>query len=94
MIASFKDGDTRELVETGKSRRWTSIGRVAMRKLRMVDEARELRDLRAAPANHLEALKGDRAGQHSIRVNRQWRVCFRWNEARKEAIDVEVTDYH
>jgi|GraSoiStandDraft_13_1057314.scaffolds.fasta_scaffold374229_2 toxin HigB-1 len=64
------------------------------RYLRMVDEARSIRDLRSPPANHLEALRGNRVGQHSVRINDQWRVCFRWSEERREAADVEITDYH
>ena len=66
--------------------------RVALRKLRMLDAATTLDDLRVPPANRLEKLKGDRAGQHSIRINRQWRVCFRWRAG--DAYDVEIVDYH
>lgn len=65
---------------------------MALRKLRMLDAAASLADLRVPPGNRLEQLRGDRAGQHSIRVNDQWRICFRWHEA--DAYDVEIVDYH
>ena len=68
------------------------VQRVALRKLRMLDAATELDDLRVPPANRLEKLKGDRKGQHSIRVNRQWRICFRWRSG--DAYHVEIVDYH
>ncbi len=68
------------------------VQRVALRKLRMLDAATTLDDLRVPPANRLEKLKGDRAGQHSIRINRQWRICFRWRAG--DAHDVEIVDYH
>ncbi len=68
------------------------MDRVALRKLTQLHRSRELRDLRVPPGNRLEALKGDRAGQYSIRLNEQWRICFRWHEA--GAYDVEVVDYH
>lgn len=68
------------------------MANVARRKLRMLNQARRLDDLRAPPSNHLEALKGARAGQHSIRVNDQWRVCFVWHDG--NAHDVEIVDYH
>lgn len=65
---------------------------MALRKLRYLDAAEALDELRTPPANRLEALKGDRAGQHSIRINRQWRVCFRWQGG--DALDIEIVDYH
>jgi proteic killer suppression protein len=68
------------------------IERVALRKPTQLDRSRELRDLRLPPGNHLEALKSDRTGQYSIRVNDQWRVCFRWQD--EDAHDVEIVDYH
>lgn len=92
MIKRFRCSDTQALFEAGKSRRWSSIGAVAQRKLIQLHAARELRDLASPPGNRLEALKGDREGQHSIRVNDQWRVCFRWTEEGPE--DVEIVDYH
>jgi proteic killer suppression protein len=93
MIASFKDADTKLLYETGKSRRIPAgIRRAAMRKLVMLDKVQKLEYLRIPPANHLEALAGDRAGQHSIRINDQFRLCFVWREG--DAYDVEIVDYH
>jgi proteic killer suppression protein len=92
MIKSFRCQDTQRLFETGKSRRWQNIRAVAERKLTQLNAARELRDLASPPGNQLEALEGDRAGQHSIRINKQWRVCFRWTDEGPEA--VEIVDYH
>jgi toxin HigB-1 len=91
-ILSFRDPATEALHRTGRSRRWTTIAKVACRKLDMLDAAQALGDLRVPPANRLEALHGDRAGQHSIRINDQFRLCFRWTEA--GAQDVEIVDYH
>jgi proteic killer suppression protein len=73
-------------------KRFRAIERVAFRKLRQLDYATELRDLAAPPGNRLEALKGDRQGQYSIRMNEQWRVCFAWSAG--NAYDAEITDYH
>jgi proteic killer suppression protein len=93
MIASFKDADTKLLYETGKSPRIPAgIRRVAMRKLVILDKVQRLEYLRIPPANHLEALTGDRAGQHSILINDQFRLCFVWREG--DAFDVEIVDYH
>ena len=92
MIENFRCKETRQLWETGKSRRFNSITMVALRKLAMLDAAENLDDLRVPPANRLEALRGDRKGLHSIRVNDQWRVCFRWEDGR--VLDVEIVDYH
>jgi toxin HigB-1 len=93
MIRSFADKATEQLFREGAcAPRWRSIEDVALRKLDMVDAATRLDDLRSPPGNRLEALKGDRRGQHSIRVNRQWRVCFRWTSDGPEA--VEIADYH
>ena len=80
------------LFETGKSRRWHSIARVAVRKLVQIDSVTALEELNAPPGNRLEALKGERAGQHSIRINDQWRICFRWQS--DGVYDVEIVDYH
>lgn len=93
MIVSFRDRTT-EMVFGGDLPKGfpAQIFRVARRKLEMLDAARLLSDLKAPPANRLEALKGDRAGQHSIRINEQWRVCFSWTEAGAE--NVEIVDYH
>lgn len=92
MIKSFKYSDTRKLFETGKSKRFSSIIKVATRKLTQLEAAASLEFLRSPPGNRLEALKGSREGQHSIRVNNQWRICFRWTSAGPE--DVEIVDYH
>lgn len=92
MIKSFRCKDTRALFETGKTRRWATIANVAQRKLAQLDAAVTLDFLRSPPGNHLELLEGDRKGQHSIRINKQWRLCFVWRD--ENAFDVEITDYH
>ena len=92
MIKSFKCADTEALSKGNRVRRFGSISAVARRKLRQLEIAGRLNDLRVPPGNRLEALKGDRSGQHSIRINNQWRVCFRWEEGGAE--DVEIVDYH
>lgn len=92
MIKSFKCPDTRALSKGERVRRFANIATVARRKLRQLEIADRLDDLRVPPGNRLEALKGDRAGQHSIRVNNQFRVCFRWTGTGAE--DVEIVDYH
>jgi toxin HigB-1 len=92
MIRVFKCHYTRQLYETGKSRRFGSIRNVAERKLQQLDSAVDLESLRAPPGNKLEALQGDRKGQHSIRINDQWRVCFVWTS--QGPVDVEIVDYH
>ena len=92
MIADFRCKHTKALFEGDVPARFRSFAPVALRKLDMLDAAARLEDLRVPPANHLEALKGDRAGQHSIRVNDQWRVCFVWRDG--AAWDVEIVDYH
>ncbi|MBX2998991.1 MAG: type II toxin-antitoxin system RelE/ParE family toxin [Caldilineaceae bacterium] len=92
MIVSFKDTDTESLAQGQRIKRFVNIERVALRKLRQLQIANHLDDLRVPPGNRLEALKGDREGQHSIRINDQFRVCFRWTSAGAE--DVEIVDYH
>ena len=93
MIRSFKDPDCEACFE-GRAVRtgWQDVQRVAQRKLLALHAAVNLRDLMSPPGNHLEALTGDRAGQHSIRVNEKWRVCFAWNEDGPH--QVEIVDYH
>ena len=91
-ILSFASAETRTLFETGKSRRFGNIAAVALRKLDMLAAAAVLEDLRSPPANRLEALKRDRKGQHSIRINDQFRVCFTWTP--QGPADVEIVDYH
>ena len=92
MIKSFKCVDTRELFESGKSARFGSIMKVATRKLAQLEAAATLEFLRSPPGNRLEGLNGNRQGQYSIRINDQWRICFRWTAAGPE--DVEIVDYH
>ena len=91
-IQSFRCRDTEALMRDGSNRRFSNIASVALRKLDYLNAAAALIDLRAPPGNRLEALKGDRAGQHSIRVNDQWRICFVWTDA--GPTDVEICDYH
>jgi proteic killer suppression protein len=92
MIRSFRDRETEDLFQRACSWRWRAIGRSALHKLRLLHQARTLEDLRVPPGNRLEALKGDRIGQHSIRGNEQYRICFRWRDG--DAYEVEITDYH
>ena len=93
MIRSFRCRETELLFSDEASRRLpTQIQRGARRKLLLLNQARRLEDLRAPPGNRLEALKGDRAGAHSIRINDQWRICFVWHG--EDAFDVEIVDYH
>jgi proteic killer suppression protein len=93
MIAGFKDADGRELYETGRSRSVPSdVQRVALRKLKYLNNAEDLNDLRVLPGNRLEALSGDREGQHSIRINDQYRICFVWTDGQFH--EVEIVDYH
>ncbi len=91
MIRTFRCTDTQSLFNGARVRRFVNIEAVARRKLEMVAAAKKLEDLRFPPGNRLEALKGDRAGQHCIRVNDKFRVCFRWNDG---AENVEIVDYH
>lgn len=93
VIASFKDADAKQLYDTGKWRRIPpDIQRAALRKLKYLNNAADLNDLRIPPGNRLEALSGERKGQHSIRINDQYRICFVW--AGNQFRDVEIVDYH
>ena len=93
MIRSFADSETESIWSGHRSRRLPpDIQSVALRKLRLLNQARILNDLRVPPGNRLEALKGDRFGQHSIRINDQWRICFIWIEGGPS--DVTIVDYH
>jgi proteic killer suppression protein len=92
MIRSFRCTDTQALYGGGDPRRFRAIKDAAIRKLSQLDAAQTLEFLRSPPGNQLEALKRDRAGQYSIRINRQWRLCFVWTDAGPE--NVEIVDYH
>ena len=93
MIKSFKDTETEKIYSRERSRKLPpDIQQVALRKLRMLNNARNIKDLIIPPANRLEKLSGNRMGQYSIRINDQWRICFAWKDG--DAIDVEITDYH
>lgn len=92
MIRSFRSRDTERLFHDGDVPRFRQFGRVARRKLLLLHWAKTLNDLRSPPGNWLEPLRGDRAGQYSIRINEKWRICFRWKEG--DALDVEIVDYH
>jgi proteic killer suppression protein len=92
MIRSFRSTETELLFGDEAVPRFRAIERIARRKLLYLHRARSLQDLRVPPGNRLEALKGDRKGQHSIRINDRWRICFVWTEG--DAFDVEIVDYH
>ncbi len=91
MIRSFRDPEAEKIFHDQFSRRYQAIERTARRKLYQLSQAKSLRDL-SLPGNQLEALKGDRTGQHSVRINDQFRVCFIWRDG--DAWDVEIVDYH
>ena len=92
MIISFKCRDTEKLAKGRRVKRFVNFERVALRKLRQLQLANQLEDLKVPPGNRLEALSGDRRGQYSIRINQQFRLCFRWTKAGAE--DVDIVDYH
>jgi proteic killer suppression protein len=92
MIRSFRSKETEALFADLEVARFRAFERIARRKLLYLHRARSLQDLMVPPGNRLEALRGDRKGQHSIRINAQWRVCFVWKNA--DAYDVEIVDYH
>lgn len=92
MIRSFRSADTERLFHRERVKKFQPIEHVALRKLKMLDATWQLRDLAAVAGNRLEALKGDRKGQYSIRINDQWRICFVWKEG--DALEVEIVDYH
>ena len=92
MIRGFKDSDTAELAQIGANRRWRGIESVAKRKLDRLEVAVRLEDLREPPGNEMQLLKSRRSGQHSIRINDQFRICFVWKE--DGAYEVEIVDYH
>jgi proteic killer suppression protein len=92
MIISYKDKDTERLANRERVKRFINIERPALRKLTQLDVAERLADLKVPPGNELESLKGDRKGQYSIRINDQYRICFKWGKS--GPFDVEITDYH
>lgn len=92
MIKGFRCKETERVFQRRHSKRFSGIQRTALRKLLVLDAAGLLEDLRVPPANRLEKLSGDRRGQHSIRINDRWRICFRWRDG--HAHDVEIVDYH
>jgi len=92
VIRSFRGSDTERLYRRESVRRFKAIERQALRKMDLLDAAPDLRTLSTLPGNRLEKLKGDREGQHSIRINDQWRICFVWREG--HAYEVEIVDYH
>ena len=92
MIRSFKCRDTQSMYHGTRVKRFANIESAAMRKLAILNRARVLEDLRIPPANRLEALAGNRKGQHSIRINHQWRLCFKFHAGQVD--DVEIVDYH
>lgn len=93
MIRSFREKETERIFRRERSRKFPpKLQRQAQRKLLILDGAESLQDLRVPPGNRLEKLRGDRDGEHSIRINDQWRICFRWAEG--DAHEVEITDYH
>lgn len=93
MIKSFKDKETEKVFNRAYSKKLPeTIQQRALRKLRMIDASADINDLRVPPGNRLEALGGSREGQHSIRINNQWRICFTWSQG--DAFDVEIVDYH
>jgi proteic killer suppression protein len=92
MIRSFRDAETEKIFRQAFSKRFQAIEKTAIRKLFHLNRATTTRDLAAIPGNQLEALTGDHKGQYSIRINDQYRICFRWKDG--DAFDVEITDYH
>ena len=94
MILGYADRDTDRFAVGERVRRFEAFAAQAVRRLAQLEQAETLADMAVPPGNRLEALRGDRAGQHSVRINRQWRLCFVWDEARGGATDVSIVDYH
>ena len=94
MITSYRDRDTERLAAGEKVRQWEPFRRQVEKRLRILDAATSLGDLAAINSNRLEGLKGDRKGQHSIRINDQWRICFKWPKNDPGPSNVEIVDYH
>ena len=94
MIRGYRDSDTARFAAGGKARRWDPFRRQAEKRLRILDAATSLGDLALLNSNRLESLNGDRKGQHSIRINDQWRICFKWPKDEPGPSNVEIVDYH
>ena len=94
MVGGFKDQDTKRFAEGKKVAKWEGVRLQAEKRLRILDAATSLSDLAALNSNRLEALKGDRKGQYSIRINQQWRICFEWPKDAPGPLNVEIVDYH
>jgi toxin HigB-1 len=94
MIGSYADKDTESLAAGEKVRKWEPFQRQAEKRLRILDAATSIGDLAALNSNRLETLKGNRKGQYSIRINSQWRICFKWPKGAPGPVDVEIVDYH
>ena len=94
MIQSYRDKRSREFASGARAKEFESFRRQAEKRLDILDAATSLTDLRALPSNALEALRGDRQGQYSIRINRQWRICFEWPDGQSGPSNVEIVDYH
>ena len=94
MIRSYRDRDTERFTAGERIRRWEAFRHQAEKRLRVLDAATSLADLAALNSNRLEVLKGDRKGQYSVRINGQWRICFRWRKDDPGPSDVEIVDYH
>ena len=94
MIQNYRDKRSREFASGARVKQFESFRRQAEKRMDILDAATSLADLRALPSNALEALRGDRQGQYSIRINRQWRICFEWPEGQSGPTDVEIVDYH
>lgn len=94
MIRSYRDKRTRKLAEGARVAQFQAFRHQAEKRLRILDAATSLRDVAGLPGNRLEALRADRAGQYSIRINRQWRICFEWPEGSEGPENVEIVDYH
>jgi proteic killer suppression protein len=94
MRQKYRDRRTERFAQGARVNEFAAIEKQAVRKLRLIEAATSLNDLRNPPSNHFKALQGDRAGQYSVRINEQWRICFRWSDETQEAIDIEIVDDH
>jgi proteic killer suppression protein len=90
----YRDRDTEAFASGERVKKFQSVNRSAIVRLKRLEAATQLQDLKSPPGNRLEALKGDRSGQHSIRINDQWRICFEWSSEANKAFNIEIADYH